>query len=185
MSQYIQKLKNGNVIKAQEGDTAPEATPEVTSTATPKKYGHLIIDGIDLGNSPEMIKAFAEHGKRQGLRQGKFYDRFINMLNNGEDVVFGLGNTVNDTGGFSERRAKERSWANKVLGNAFNTDREQFSNAIYTARQFSWAPKPVDKTKHNNDSTSFDFDGKGDAAVYSQNNPGNLAISSRINPYLD
>ncbi len=75
-----------------------------------KQYGHLIINGIDLGNSEEMYNAFARHAQRQDIKQGKFYDQWLEMLRNGEDVEFGNGNTVNaKPNDMSERRAGERS----------------------------------------------------------------------------
>ena len=38
------------------------------------KYGHLIIDGIDYGNSEDVYKQFAEHAKLQNPSQGASYD---------------------------------------------------------------------------------------------------------------
>ena len=57
MSQ-VKKLQNGG--KTQE---------------TTKKYGHLIVDGIDYGNSEELYNAFARHAHAQDLNQGQFYDQ--------------------------------------------------------------------------------------------------------------
>ena len=36
-------------------------------------YGHLIIDGIDHGNSEETYRQFSEHAKLQDSRQGAAY----------------------------------------------------------------------------------------------------------------
>lgn len=102
MSQ-IHKLKNGSVIKAEKG------TP---STPEPKQsqYGHLWVDGIDYGNSEDLYKAFAAHAHSQKLNQGEFYDQWLKALRNGQDVIFGNGNTVNLLPeNMTPRRAGERS----------------------------------------------------------------------------
>ncbi|MBO7693415.1 MAG: hypothetical protein J6T10_12365 [Methanobrevibacter sp.] len=36
-------------------------------------YGHIIIDGIDYGNSEETYRQFSEHAKLQDPRQGEAY----------------------------------------------------------------------------------------------------------------
>ncbi len=46
-----------------------------TGGNTPKQYGHLIVDGIDYGNSEELYNAFARHAKAQHINQGEFYDQ--------------------------------------------------------------------------------------------------------------
>lgn len=112
-----------------------------------KQYGHLRINGVDLGNSEEMYNAFARHAQRQDIRQGKFYDQWLEMLRNGEDVEFGNGNTVNaKPNDMSERRASERSNWTRFWDDVFDTDRNQFSNAVATARRFNWAPLKVEET---------------------------------------
>lgn len=112
-----------------------------------KQYGHLIINGIDLGNSEEMYNAFARHAQRQDIKQGKFYDQWLEMLRNGEDVEFGNGNTVNaKPNDMSEHRAGERSNWTRFWDDVFDTDRNQFSNAVATARKFNWAPLRTEET---------------------------------------
>ena len=67
MSQ-VKHYKTGGVVKAENGTK----TEEQKATKT---YGHLIIDGIDYGNSEDVYNAFAQHARNQGLSQGQFYDQ--------------------------------------------------------------------------------------------------------------
>lgn len=138
MSQ-VKKLQNGG--KTQE---------------TTKKYGHLIVDGIDYGNSEELYNAFAGHAHAQDLNQGQFYDQWLAALKNGEDVVFGNGNTVNlKPVDMSEARAGKRNNWRRFWDDTFDTERNHFSDAIYTARGFTFNPKPEEKKP---EPTKKDFD---------------------------
>lgn len=138
MSQ-IKKLKNGSIIKAQPGDKIPE---------NKSKYGNLIIDGINYGNSEEVYKAFANYAKTQNINQGEFYEQWLKALRNGEDVEFGNGNTVSVLPeGMSEKRAGKRSEWTKFWDDTFNTRRNRFSDAIYTARGFIYSDPTSNKSK--------------------------------------
>lgn len=157
----------------------------------PKKYGHLIIDGIDLGNTEEVYNAFARHAKTQNLNQGRFYDQWLTKLRNGEDVVFGNGNTVNiKPDNMSEKKAGERGIWRMFWDDTFDTDRNHFSDAIATARTFSFTPKTEKeadpkKTPRWNKKYNFDYNGNGKDAYYNASHPGNLAVRDRFNYYLD
>lgn len=162
-----------------------------TGGSSPKTYGHLIVDGIDYGNSEELYNAFANHARSQGLNQGEFYDQWLTALRNGQDVVFGNGNTVNmQPENMSTKRAGKRSGWTKFWDDTFDTRRNHFSDAIATARGFTFVPqekakKEASKASHYNNQASFDYQGTGDKAVYQKDNPGNLAIIKRFGSYLD
>lgn len=121
----------------QEGKNVPASKQE-------KKYGHLWVDGTDYGNSEELYNAFAQYARGQALNQGQFYDQWLTALRNGQDIVFGNGNTVNMVpDDMSERRAGKRSNWTKFWDDTFNTRRNQFSDAIATARRFTFVPTTV------------------------------------------
>lgn len=121
----------------------------------PKTYGHLIVDGIDYGNSEELYNAFAQHAKQQQLNQGEFYDQWLTALRNGEDVVFGNGNTVNmKPNEMSEKRAQKRSGWTKFWDDTFDTRRNHFSDAIATARGFIFSSTPETPKQKNPFDTS-------------------------------
>ena len=74
------------------------------------KYGHLIIDGIDLGNSEDVYKQFAQHAKLQDSGQGEAYSAWLQQLANGEDVILGADNSSNvHPEGMDDTRAGQRS----------------------------------------------------------------------------
>lgn len=90
----------------------------------------------------------------------------------------------------SAKRAGKRSGWTKFWDDTFDTRRNHFSDAIATARGFTFAPqekakKESSKTSHFNDRASFDYNGEGDEATYSTDNPGNLGIVKRFGSYLD
>ena len=154
MSQ-IRKFKNGSVFKEQNGG---KDTPKPDEQ--PKKYGHLWVDGIDYGDSEDVYNAFAAHARSQNLNQGEFYDQWLRALRSGEDVVFGNGNTVNvHPEDMTEKRAGKRSnWA-RFWDDTFDTRRNQFSDAIATARRFTFTPKvEVPKGKAAFDTSKIELD---------------------------
>lgn len=134
--------------------TASAGTKDVTSSegnnTQEKTYGHIWVDGIDYGNSEDVYNAFAQHARSQSLNQGEFYDQWLTALRNGEDVVFGNGNTVNmRPEDMSASRAGKRSGWTKFWDDTFDTRRNHFSDAIATARRFTFTPKvekPVEKS---------------------------------------
>ena len=147
-------------------------------------YGHIIIDGIDYGNSEETYRQFSEHAKLQDPRQGEAYAKWLSDLRNGQDVVLDVDNTVNShPDSMSDERAGKRGFFRKVIDDVANTPRNAFSEAIYTARQFSPIKAPVKKTKHSNDSVAFVFNGENNR--YDENAMANIGIKDRINSYLD
>lgn len=114
-----------------------------TGGNTPKQYGHLIVDGIDYGNSEELYNAFARHAKAQHINQGEFYDQWLTALRNGQDVTFGNGNTVNlKPDAMTDKRAGKRSNWTKFWDDTFDTRRNHFSDAIATARGFTFTATP-------------------------------------------
>ena len=163
------------VMKLQEGKTIPAS----------KKYGHLIIDGKDLGNSEEMINAFRDYSRRQEMQYGEFYSRWLNMLQNGQDVELTLANNVNDDGGLSKRA--HSGW-NKFWQamSPVATRPENMRSAIANARRFNYAPvePTINPNEYNNYRGSYDWDTKENKKIYSQN-PGNLALDERFDKYLD
>lgn len=132
-----------NILKMENGDKTPAPKQE-------KKYGHLWVDGIDYGNSEEIYNAFANYARSQNLNQGEFYDQWLNALRSGQDVVFGNGNTVNmKPDDMSAKRAGKRSGWTRFWDDTFDTRRNHFSDAVATARRFTFAPKietPVEKS---------------------------------------
>lgn len=147
-------------------------------------YGHIIIDGIDYGNSEETYRQFSEHAKLQDPRQGEAYAKWLSDLRNGQDVVLDVDNTANShPDSMSDERAGKRGFFRKVVDDIANTPRNAFSEAIYTARQFSPIKAPVKKTKHSNDSVAFVFNGENNR--YDENAMANIGIKDRINSYLD
>lgn len=166
------------VKKLQKGGNTPKEE---------KQYGHLWVDGIDLGNSEEVYNAFANYAKNQALNQGKFYDQWLTALRNGQDVVFGNGNTVNlKPEGMSEKRAGERSNWRRFWDDTFNTERNQFSDAVATARRFTYTKPSETKSvkEYDNYRGIYDWDTKDGKSYYS-NNPGNLALDKRFEEYLN
>ena len=166
------------VRKLQKGGNTPKEE---------KQYGHLWVDGIDLGNSEEVYNAFANYAKNQALNQGKFYDQWLTALRNGQDVVFGNGNTVNlKPEGMSEKRAGERSNWRRFWDDTFNTERNQFSDAVATARRFTYTKPSETKSvkEYDNYHGVYDWDTKDGKSYYS-NNPGNLALDKRFEEYLN
>lgn len=90
----------------------------------------------------------------------------------------------------SASRASKRSGWTKFWDDTFDTRRNHFSDAIATARGFTFTPqekakKETSKASHYNKQASFDYQGTGDKAVYQKDNPGNLAIIKRFGSYLD
>lgn len=141
----IKKLLHGSTIKAEGG----------IKTNSEKEYGHLIVDGIDYGNSEDVYNAFAQHARNQGLNQGEFYDQWLTALRNGQDVVFGNGNTVNmKPENMSDRRAGRRSGWTRFWDDTFDTRRNHFSDAVATARRFTFTPQEKVETPK----TKKDFD---------------------------
>lgn len=148
------------------------------------KYGHLIIDGIDYGNSEDVYKQFAEHAKLQNPSQGASYDAWLRQLQNGEDVILGVNNSSNvKPDNVSESRARQRTLLGKVVDDIFNTPRNNFSDATYTARQFVPIKTSKQKKSISNDSTSFVF--TGEEPKYSENDMNNLALKDRFDNYLN
>lgn len=148
------------------------------------KYGHLIIDGIDYGNSEDVYKQFAEHAKLQNPSQGASYDAWLRQLQNGEDVVLGVNNSSNvRPDNVSENRAGQRTFLEKVVDDVFNTSRNNFSDATYTARQFVPIKSPKQKKLISNDSASFVF--TGEEPKYSEGDMNNSALADRFDDYLN
>lgn len=148
------------------------------------KYGHLIIDGIDYGNSEDVYRQFAEHAKLQDPSQGASYDAWLRQLQNGEDVILGVNNSSNvRPDNVSESRAGQRTFLGKVIDDAFNTPRNNFSDAIYTARQFVPIKTPKQKKSISNNSASFVF--TGEEPKYSDSDMTNSALADRFNDYLN
>lgn len=148
------------------------------------KYGHLIIDGIDLGNSEDVYKQFAQHAKLQDSGQGAAYSAWLQQLANGEDVILGVDNSSNvHPEGMTDARAEERSWGRKVVDDIFNTDRNKYSEAIVTARRFTPIIQPKQKTSHNNSASNFVF--VGETPKYDKTDKNNLALRERFDTYLN
>ena len=148
------------------------------------KYGHLIIDGIDYGNSEDVYRQFAEHAKLQNPSQGASYDAWLRQLQNGEDVILGVNNSSNvKPDNVSESRAGQRTLLGKVVDDIFNTPRNNFSDATYTARQFVPIKTPKQKKFISNDSASFVF--TGEEPKYSENDMNNSALADRFDDYLN
>ena len=147
-------------------------------------YGHLIIDGIDHGNSEETYRQFSEHAKLQDSRQGAAYAKWLQDLREGKDVILDVDNTASShPDDMSDKRAGNRSYLRKVFDDIGNTNRNVFSDAIYTARQFIPVKTPVKKKSHSNDSSWFIFNGQNNK--YDPTAIGNLGINDRFNSYLD
>lgn len=164
MSQ-VRKLLNGNKI--------------------PKyKYGHLIINGIDLGNSEDIYKQFVQHAKNQDPGQSEAYAAWLQELANGEDVVIGVDNTTNiHPKDMTDEEAGQRSVVEKVVDDIFNTKRNRFSDATVTAGRFTPVIQPKQKASKNNSPANFVF--VGDTPVYYENDHNNLALRERFDDYLD
>ena len=151
---------------------------------TPKTYGHLIIDGIDLGNSEDLYRQFAEHAKLQNAAYGPSYDAWLSKLRNGEDVILGIDNTSNvHPEGMSDAKAGARSTVGRVLGDIFDTERNRYSEAITSGRKFHYVKPKVKKTSNDNSVVNFVFTGEN--PTYSEQDMTNLAINNRLNNYLD
>ena len=148
------------------------------------KYGHLIIDGIDHGNSEDVYKQFAQHAKLQDSGQGAAYSAWLQQLANGEDVILGADNSSNvKPEGMSDKTAGQRSWSRKIIDDVFNTNRNQYSDAITTARRFTPIIQPKKKTSQNNSASNFVF--TGETPKYSENDANNLALRERFDTYLN
>jgi len=136
-------MSQAKILKMQEGNKTPAPKQE-------KQYGHLWVDGVDYGNSEDVYNAFAQYARGQNLDQGEFYDQWLNALRSGQDVVFGNGNTVNmKPEDMSAKRAGKRSGWTKFWDDTFDTRRNKFSDAIATARRFTYTPKvekPTEKS---------------------------------------
>lgn len=177
----VKKFLNGSVIKAEEGNKSPESQ---------RTYGHIWVDGIDYGNSEDVYNAFAQHARNQGLNQGEFYDQWLTALRNGQDVVFGNGNTVNmKPEDMSASRAGKRSGWTKFWDDTFDTRRNHFSDAIATARRFTFVPKKVEEPapagKKAFDTTEILLDYNDDPnkkghKIWSSTHQNNLAAVKRV-----
>ena len=81
-----------------------------TGGTTNKTYGHLVIDGIDLGNSEDTYRQFSEHAKLQDPRQGEAYAKWLQDLREGRDVILDVDNTANShPDSMSDERAGKRT----------------------------------------------------------------------------
>ena len=163
MSQ-VRKLKNGGIQKY--------------------KYGSIIIDGINYGNSEEVYRQFAEHAKLQDPRQGAAYDAMLQQLQNGEDLILGVDNSSNThSTEITDAQAGQRSTIGKVIDDIFDTKRNRNSEANYTARQFRPVTTPAEKKRHTNNAINFAFTGEN--GKYNEGDMNNLGIKDRFNSYLD
>ena len=148
------------------------------------KYGHLIINGIDHGNSEDVYRQFAQYAKTQDPGQSEAYAAWLQQLANGEDAIIGIDNSTNvHPEDMSDERAGKRSYVRKVVDDVFNTDRNRFSDAIVTAGRFTPVIQPKQKTSKNNSSANFVF--VGDTPVYDEKNHNNLALRERFDDYLN
>ena len=155
-----------------------------TGGKTNSQYGHLIIDGIDYGNSKDVYEQFANYSKLQDSSQGKSYAKWLEQLANGEDVVFGVDNTSNfHPDNMSDDRSGNRSVLRKITDDLLNTDRNQYSEAIATARQFVPVITPKAKNSKYNDASNFVF--VGETPKYSKDDATNLALNERFEDYLN
>ena len=163
MSQ-VRKLKNGGVPKY--------------------KYGSIIIDGINYGNSEDTYRQFANYLSVQDPRQGPAHDAMLQQLQRGEDLVLGVGNSSNTYDPrLTEAQAGQRSTVKKVFDDIFDTTSNRNSEANYTARQFRPIEAPKTKKRHTNDAVNFVF--RGELNKYDKDDFANKGINDRFDSYLD